>query len=83
MLNLKPSSQAKIANQDGQLSTQDALIERKEGRIKRLEKIARGLQTIQQVLYALWADCCAIACRVIDETKALVLDSGQGKTKTD
>ncbi len=32
-------SQAKIANQDGQLSTQDALIERKEDRIKRLEKL--------------------------------------------
>ena len=32
-------SQAKIADQDGQLSTQDALIERKEDRIKRLEKL--------------------------------------------
>jgi len=32
-------SQAKIANQDGQLSTQDTLIERKEDRIKRLEKL--------------------------------------------
>lgn len=32
-------SQAKIADQDGQLSTQDALIDRKEDRIKRLEKL--------------------------------------------
>jgi len=32
-------SQAKIANQNGQISMQDALIERKEGRIKRLEKL--------------------------------------------
>lgn len=38
-------------------------------------------QNVIQALHALPADCCAIACRVIDETPAPVLDPGRGKVK--
>jgi transposase len=39
-------------------------------------------EEILQTIYALSADCYAIACWVIDETRAPVLDPGRGKTKT-
>jgi len=42
----------------------------------------RAPEGIDKAFYALSADCCAIACRVIDETTAPVLDLGRGKTKT-
>jgi transposase len=38
-------------------------------------------QDVVQALHALSADCCAIVCRVIDETPAPVLDPGRGKVK--
>lgn len=42
----------------------------------------RAPERIGQAVHALPADCCAIACRVIDETTAPVLDPGRGRTKT-
>jgi transposase len=39
-------------------------------------------EAINKALYALSADCYAITCRVIDETRAPVLDPGRRKTKT-
>jgi transposase len=42
----------------------------------------RRSEANEQTLYALSADCYAIACWVIDETRAPVLDPGRRKTKT-